>query len=62
MADEWHKSTYSGGSNDCVEIREKPDGADVRDTRHRAAGHLSFSPAEWCGFLRGLRGNRSRLQ
>jgi hypothetical protein len=62
MSAQWHKSTYSGGSNDCVEIRETPEGADVRDTRHRAAGHLSFARAEWCGFLWGLCEGAARLQ
>ena len=51
MQAEWHKSSYSGGTNDCVEARESAHGADVRDTQHREAGHLSFSGVEWLALL-----------
>ncbi|MGW9349759.1 DUF397 domain-containing protein [Nocardiopsis flavescens] len=47
----WHKSSYSGGTNDCVETREHQSGADVRDTQNREAGHLSFSRTEWLAAL-----------
>ncbi|MBR8744045.1 DUF397 domain-containing protein [Nocardiopsis sp. MG754419] len=48
----WHKSSHSNANGQCVEVRETPGGADVRDTRNREAGHLSFSPAEWWALLR----------
>ncbi|MGW9349758.1 DUF397 domain-containing protein [Nocardiopsis flavescens] len=47
----WHKSSYSGASSNCVETREHEDGADVRDTQNREAGHLSFDRAEWLAAL-----------
>lgn len=48
----WHKSSYSGGNGgDCVEAREHPGGADVRDTQYRESGHLSFGKAEWSALL-----------
>lgn len=49
--DEWHKSSFSGANNDCVEVRERVAGADVRDTQHREAGHLALPSAEWAAFL-----------
>ncbi|GAA1098947.1 DUF397 domain-containing protein [Nocardiopsis metallicus] len=48
----WHKSTHSPNGSDCVEAREHENGADVRDTKHRDAGHLSFDRAEWLAALR----------
>ena len=42
----WHKSSYSGGSNECPEAREHQTGADVRDTQNRGLGHLSFTYTE----------------
>ncbi|WP_306367800.1 DUF397 domain-containing protein [Nocardiopsis sp. CC223A] len=52
--DEWRKSTYSNCEGNCVEVRETPRTTDVRDTRHREAGHLSFAPGEWSALLRSL--------
>lgn len=49
---EWHKSSYSGASSNCVETREGSHGADVRDTQNREAGHLTFDRAEWLAALR----------
>lgn len=55
---EWHKSSHSPNGSDCVEVRERAHAADVRDTRHRDAGHLSFPLAEWGAFLQDLRNER----
>ncbi|CAL9605003.1 hypothetical protein SUDANB121_05529 [Nocardiopsis dassonvillei] len=54
---EWHKSSYSGGNNECVEVREHGGGADVRDTAHRELGGLAFPRHEWNGFLSSLQKN-----
>ncbi|MGW5876586.1 DUF397 domain-containing protein [Nocardiopsis terrae] len=48
----WHKSTYSDGGSNCVEVRGSASGAAVRDTQNRELGHLSVPPAEWTAFLR----------
>ncbi|WP_017582207.1 DUF397 domain-containing protein [Nocardiopsis valliformis] len=48
---DWHKSSYSGGTNECVEAREHQAGADVRDTQNRELGYLSFTRAEWNAFI-----------
>ncbi|PRX96674.1 DUF397 domain-containing protein [Allonocardiopsis opalescens] len=52
---QWHKSSYSNGASNCVEIREHADRADVRDTKRREAGHITFDRAEWSAFLRAVR-------
>lgn len=51
LAPEWHKSTYSNGGTNCVEARECPGGADMRDTQNRELGHLSFGTDEWSALL-----------
>ncbi|SHJ37028.1 protein of unknown function [Nocardiopsis flavescens] len=47
----WHKSSFSDGGSNCVEVREHVSGADVRDTQHRNDAELTFPAAEWHGFL-----------
>ena len=54
----WHKSSYSDGGSNCVEVRESADTVDVRDTQNRDAGHLSFPGAEWDAFLADVRSGR----
>ncbi|WP_017556287.1 DUF397 domain-containing protein [Nocardiopsis baichengensis] len=49
----WHTSTYSPNGSNCVEVREHAYGANVRDTKHRDADHLSFPASEWQAFLAG---------
>ncbi|MFL1377394.1 MULTISPECIES: DUF397 domain-containing protein [unclassified Nocardiopsis] len=51
MTPEWHKSSYSSGNNECVEVREHVAGTDVRDTQNREAGHLTFASSEWFAVL-----------
>ncbi|CAL9520126.1 hypothetical protein SUDANB121_03837 [Nocardiopsis dassonvillei] len=48
---DWHKSSYSGDSLNCVETREHASGVDVRDTGHRRDGYLTFGSAEWAAVL-----------
>ncbi|WP_285729546.1 DUF397 domain-containing protein [Nocardiopsis sp. ATB16-24] len=51
---DWHKSSYSGGSNECVEVRQHSTGADVRDTQNRVRGQLTFTLESWGAFLLSL--------
>jgi hypothetical protein len=53
----WHTSSYSGNTGECVEVQE---GAvtNVRDTRHRESGYLSFPSAEWAALLDSVRTTR----
>ena len=47
----WHKSTYSDGAHNCVEISEGGV-TRLRDSQHRELGHLEAEPSEWSAFLR----------
>ncbi|ASU57225.1 DUF397 domain-containing protein [Nocardiopsis dassonvillei] len=51
---DWHKSSYSGGTNECVEVREHSAGADVRDTQNRSRGQLAFTSDAWNAFVSTL--------
>ncbi len=55
----WTKSSYSGpNGGDCVEVAESPNLVKVRDTKNRAAGHLSVPVSEWSAFLAELKDGR----
>jgi hypothetical protein len=52
----WHRSTYSGTDNNCVETRSAAhdDGSteeQVQDSKNPGGGHLSFHPNQWAAFL-----------
>lgn len=51
---EWRKSTYSA-LNGCVEVALLEDGVAVRDSKDRGGPVLTFSDAEWRGFVQGVR-------
>lgn len=47
----WFKSSYSGGSQDCVEIAHLDDGmVGVRDSKNPTGPALVFAPNEWDAF------------
>ncbi|MQA10236.1 MAG: DUF397 domain-containing protein [Pseudonocardiaceae bacterium] len=52
----WRKSSFSGGGNNCVEVRLSP-AVGVRDSKNRTAGHLTVDAAEWTAFLSALKNN-----
>ncbi|MEU1323383.1 DUF397 domain-containing protein [Streptomyces microflavus] len=52
----WHKSTYSGSNNDCVEHAALTSGRHaVRDTKDRALGAHTFAPSPWQAFVTAVR-------
>jgi Domain of unknown function (DUF397) len=55
----WHKASYSGSNGGCVEVgvKSSTDGDMflVRDTKDRAAGHLTFNTTEWDAFIAGVK-------
>ncbi|MFV2197045.1 DUF397 domain-containing protein [Nocardiopsis sp. LOL_012] len=53
----WHKSTYSDGAHNCVEVAEGPV-TGVRDTRNRELGHLDVPAREWAALLASVRAGR----
>lgn len=52
----WHKSTYSGGNGDCVEVADNlSEIVAVRDSKNRRGPALVFSRTEWDAFLGGAK-------
>ncbi|HKX24248.1 MAG TPA: DUF397 domain-containing protein [Candidatus Saccharimonadales bacterium] len=47
----WVKSTRSGSNGQCVEVRDRVDVVDVRDSKNPGAGTLTFSPEQWTVFV-----------
>ncbi|SDJ72736.1 protein of unknown function [Actinopolyspora mzabensis] len=54
----WRKPTRSSTGNACVEVGRLADGAAVRDTKNRAAGHLTTTRTQWTSFIHSLKTNR----
>ncbi|MET9081546.1 DUF397 domain-containing protein [Streptomyces sp. NPDC004237] len=51
----WRKSSYSGGEGgDCLEVRTHPSAIHIRDSKRRAAPHLTLSLSSWSAFLTGI--------
>lgn len=46
----WHKSTYSAGGGNCVEVAEGSRTL-MRDTQNRDLGALGFSTQAWTDLL-----------
>jgi hypothetical protein len=52
---QWFKSTYSGASQDCVEVAHLQGGVvGVRDSKNPAGAALAFAPKQWDDFIRAL--------
>jgi hypothetical protein len=55
----WHTSSYSGNSGNCVEVAELVDGTRyVRDTKNREGACLTAAAAQWASFLGGVKAGR----
>ncbi|NKY55883.1 DUF397 domain-containing protein [Nocardia flavorosea] len=55
----WFKSSYSGGSRDCVEVAFiEGDSVGVRDSKDRQGPALAFDPAAWDAFTASTRSGR----
>lgn len=57
----WRKSSRSSQETNCVEVGAVGDGAAVRDTKDRAAGHFEVDGARWSAFLTQLKSGRFDL-
>ncbi|MFJ9696655.1 DUF397 domain-containing protein [Kitasatospora sp. NPDC101183] len=52
----WHKSSYSGPDNECVEVADGIPGAiPVRDSKNPGGPSLLFSAAAWTAFITAVR-------
>ncbi len=56
-ADNWHKSSFSGGDNGgCVAVGTVPGFVGVRDTKIGSAGPvIAFTDRRWAEFLSAVR-------
>ncbi|MFE1099376.1 DUF397 domain-containing protein [Nocardiopsis alba] len=51
---DWHKSSYSTGAQNCVEVAEGSDTL-MRDTQNRDLGHLAVPAYEWAALVNAVR-------
>jgi Domain of unknown function (DUF397) len=52
----WRKSSYSGGSGNCVEIADNLPGAvGVRDSKDSSGPALVVTPRAWRAFVAGVK-------
>lgn len=52
----WHKSTFSGQGDNCVEVASLVNGGRaVRDSKNPQGPQLTFTPGEWDAFRRGVK-------
>jgi len=51
----WRKATKSGNNGACVEVRDRGDRVEVRDSKNPTGPILSFTPSEWDAFLDGAK-------
>ncbi|UGQ15335.1 DUF397 domain-containing protein [Yinghuangia sp. ASG 101] len=47
----WHRSTHSGGANNCVEAAGSPAGVHVRDSKNLPGPVSAFTSTAWRLFL-----------
>ncbi len=54
---QWRKSSYSGNSGNCVEVRAATQTATVavRDSKHVPGPELTIPADRWAAFLRGVK-------
>jgi len=52
---QWHKSSYSGSGNNCVEVASMAAAVAVRDSKHPDGGHLVFGGDDWKAFITGVK-------
>jgi predicted secreted Zn-dependent protease len=52
----WKKSSYSGGSGQCVEVRAPgADAIAVRDSKDPSGPSVGFTPTAWSTFIASVR-------
>jgi hypothetical protein len=51
----WRKSSYSSGSDNCVELADVNVAVLVRDSKHPEQGHFTFTRTEIAAFVAGVK-------
>jgi hypothetical protein len=57
----WRKSRASGANGGCVEVAALESSVLVRDSRDRLGTRLTFTPAQWRGFVRSVKDGNIHL-
>ena len=52
---QWHKSSYSGTSANCVEVCTNEAAVAVRDSKNANGPELVFTPQVWTAFVAGIK-------
>lgn len=47
----WFKSSYSGQNGECIEVRLRTAGIDVRDSKNRSGPVVAVGAVAWLSFL-----------
>ena len=57
ISNQWRKSSYSGNSGNCVEVRAATQSATVavRDSKHVQGPVLTIPADRWAAFRRGVK-------
>ena len=50
----WFKSSYSGQTGECIEVRLRPAGIDVRDSKNPRGAVVGVDAVAWLSFLAGV--------
>ena len=50
MTENWTRSTYSCGANNCVEVKAMGAGVGVRDSKDTGRGHFRVNARTWQAF------------
>ena len=59
----WHKSSYSGNGEACVEVATTADAVLIRDTKNRERGPvLRVSPEAWSAFTGKIKAMEDPLE
>ncbi|MFF8285033.1 DUF397 domain-containing protein [Streptomyces albus] len=51
---DWFKSSYSNGTQNCVEVRTGDDAVATRDSKMDGGPALVFPATSWAAFISGL--------
>jgi hypothetical protein len=58
MTFSWRKSSFSSGSQQCVELAAGDDHLLIRDSKHPEDGHLTINAAPAAAFLADIKAGR----
>ena len=55
----WHKSSFSGSTNDCIEVADGTGSVvHVRDSKDREGPVLAFTSSAWRTFVTGVQSGK----